>query len=120
GSADGEPPPVPTLVRRTGAGRGGGGAPHLVMGRQVCPGLVSVVVPVTVVPFMVQMVGVPSVFCSRMADLLSPLSLPTPTGAELAPALPTVAGSRIEGPLSSHTPTSPVVVLCHRMSALPS
>src|SRR5262249_1718607 len=43
------------------------------VGCQFCPGLAKVVVLVTVVPLTVQICRVPSVACSRMSDLLSPL-----------------------------------------------
>jgi hypothetical protein len=53
--------------------RGARGPPHPVLARQVCPGDASVVVAVTALPFMVQMVGVPSAACSRMSALKSAL-----------------------------------------------
>ena len=46
---------------------------HPVMACQFCPGLVRTVVLVTLVPFMVQITGVPLVFWNRMSALPSPL-----------------------------------------------
>src|SRR6266850_4504092 len=90
---------------------------------QSAPGLNEPAAPIdtTLVPSMVQMTGVPSSFCHRMSDLLSPLKSPVPSMCQLGPGLngPTAPANVALVPSISQTAAVPLSP-CQRMSALPS
>src|SRR6266545_334982 len=90
---------------------------------QSAPGLPGPTAPSTdtrLVPFINQIAGVPSVFCHRMSDLLSPLKSPAPSTCQLGPGVnPTFPADTTSVPFINQIAGVPSV-FCHRMSDLPS
>src|SRR6266700_4043497 len=84
---------------------------------QVGPGLGSRPPPITLVPFISQIAGVPSLFCQTMPAMLSPLKSLGPITYQEAPGLSSSPPPMIEVPLSSQIAGVPSL-FCHRMSAI--
>src|ERR1700733_7657714 len=76
----------------------------------------------TVVPFISQIATLPLLLRHKMSALPSPLKSPTPTTVQFSGTLPRpeVLGLRMVVALISQIAISPVEVLRHRMSAMPS